>query len=138
MPAERWGGHPYGDGDARSTGSSVVGQEDDGPAPGDPYAGPVRDDVPGGITPEGGTAGGGTAGGGTAGGGAPGGGGGRRHRGTRRAPRFGRRGKILMWVAAGTVLVLVAGGALVYLKLNANLQSAPLDLGGPQGVEKTD
>lgn len=43
-----------------------------------------------------------------------------------------------MWVAAGTVLVLVAGGALVYLKLNANLQSAPLDLGGPQGVEKTD
>ena len=34
-----------------------------------------------------------------------------------------------MWVAVGTVLVLVASGTLLYLKLNANLQSAPLDLG---------
>ncbi len=58
--------------------------------------------------------------------------------GMRRAPRFGRRGKIVIWIAAGLVLVLVAGGALVYLKLNANLQSAPLDLGVAQNAEKTD
>jgi LCP family protein required for cell wall assembly len=66
------------------------------------------------------------------------GGGGGHHRGARRAPRFSRRGKIVMWVAAGMALVLVAGGSLVYLKLNANLQSAPLDLGGAQGTEKID
>jgi LCP family protein required for cell wall assembly len=70
--------------------------------------------------------------------GAGGGGGGHRRRGVRRAPRFSRRGKVVLWVAAGMVLVLVAGGALVYLKLNANLQSAPLDLGGTQAAEKTD
>jgi LCP family protein required for cell wall assembly len=69
---------------------------------------------------------------------AAGGGGGHRHRRTRPAHRFGRRGKIVIWVAAGLVLALVAGGALVYLKLNANLQSAPLDLGGTQRAEKTD
>ena len=43
-----------------------------------------------------------------------------------------------MWVAVSMVLVLGAGGVLVYLKLNANLQSAPLDLGGTQAREKTD
>ncbi len=50
----------------------------------------------------------------------------------------GRRRKILMWSAVGTVLVLAVSGTLVYLKLNANLQSAPLDLGGAQGVVKPD
>jgi LCP family protein required for cell wall assembly len=34
--------------------------------------------------------------------------------------------------------VLIAGAGLVYLKLNANLQSAPLDLGGSQRAEKVD
>ena len=43
-----------------------------------------------------------------------------------------------MSVAVGTVLVLVASGSLIYLKLNSNLESAPLDLGGAQAVEKAD
>ncbi len=67
-------------------------------------------------------------------------GGGRHHGGgSRRARRPGRRRrKILLWVAVGMVLVLLAGGTLLYLKLNANLQSAPLDLGASQHAERAD
>jgi LCP family protein required for cell wall assembly len=162
------GHHPHGDGDGRSAGSSVGegaeggvpggplgGRRDDGhsgaaaPHPPQPVAvgsyavgqedaTAVNSGYPAGpasasTAPSGYSRAGQEDGVSTAGGG-----GGHRRRGARRASRFGRRGKIIMWVAAGMVLVLVAGGGLMYLKLNANLQSAPLDLGGIQHAEKTD
>ena len=110
-----------------------------GPLPGAPDAGPGHGNLPSGdgTAPASGRAedaardtGDGTAARFAEAAATAGGGGGRGTRGTRRGRRFGRRGKIVMWVALSTVAVLVVSGTLVYLKLNANLQSAPLDLGG--------
>jgi len=64
---------------------------------------------------------------------------GRSRGGARRARRPCRRRKILLWTAVGAVLVLIAAAAMVYLRLDGNLQIAPLDLGvASQGGEKVD
>ncbi|HUK69223.1 MAG TPA: LCP family protein [Streptosporangiaceae bacterium] len=121
----------------RSPGSSPTGPEGDGPVPAGPLAGPSLANV----SADEGTAAPGPGqrdrgpqgdGGGSRGGGSRGG-------GSRRVRRRGhRRRRILMWVAIGMVLVLILGGSVVYLKLNSNLQSAPLDLGAQQSAEKVD
>ncbi len=63
---------------------------------------------------------------------------GRSRGGARRARRPCRRRKILLWTAVGAILLLIAAGTMLYLRLNANLQIAPLDLGASQGGEKMD
>lgn len=56
----------------------------------------------------------------------------------RRGPRRGRRRRIVLWTAVGLVVLLLGGVALIYFKLDANLRSAPLDLGVAQHAEKPD
>ena len=126
------GGDPDADAAGRSLGSSPAGQEGDSPVPGGPSAGSALADV----HADEGT---GASGPGQPGSDPRGNGGGHHHGGgSHRARRPGRRRrKILLWVAVGMVLLLLAG-TLLYLKLNANLQSAPLDLGGSQHAEKVD
>jgi LCP family protein required for cell wall assembly len=150
MTDQRRGGHPYRGGEAGRAAWSVMGEEGDDLASGDPstrsgagdMSSPDYTSGPGSTSSPGDMSGG--EGDGPPGPGgeedtAPAGAGGGRHQGGARVPpRPRRRRRALMWGALSTVLVLVGSGSLIYLKLNSNLQSAPLDLGGAQAVEKAD
>ena len=132
--------HPHRDGAARSARPFILGQGDDERAADGPSADVGSGQIPGsngegppgprreGACQEGACQESATAQGR-----------GRSRGGARRARRPSRRRKILRWTAVGAILVLIAAGTMVYLRLNGNLQIAPLDLGvASQGGERVD